>query len=70
MNVCLNSGKHHCVLYSVDSHASWDRSCSEFIRWCKDMDQKNPVNSMPFFLAEQDWILAPWLNRIPLAEHF
>jgi hypothetical protein len=34
------------------------------------MDQKNPVNSMPFFLAEQDWTLTSWLNRIPLDECF
>lgn len=34
------------------------------------MDQKNPVNSMPFFLAEQNWMLASWLNKIPLNESF
>jgi hypothetical protein len=34
------------------------------------MDQKNLVNSMPFFLAEQDWMLTSWLNRIPLDKCF
>jgi hypothetical protein len=34
------------------------------------MDQKNPINSMPFFLAEQDWMLMSQPNRIPLNECF
>ena len=34
------------------------------------MDQKDPVNSMPFFPAEQDWTLASRPNRIPLVERF
>ena len=69
-NVCSNSGKRHCVSCDADSHASWDRSCPEFIRRCEAMDQKNPVNSMPFFPAEQDWTLASRPNRIPLVERF
>ena len=36
------------------------------------LDKRNPVNSMPFFLAEQDWTLAlaSRPNRIPLDKRF
>jgi hypothetical protein len=34
------------------------------------MDQRNPVNSMLFFPAEQDWTLMSRPNRILLEEHF
>ena len=69
-NVCSTSGKFHCVSCDVNSHASWDRSCPEFIRRCEAMDQKDPVNSMPFFPAEQDWMLASRPNKIPYEERF
>ena len=69
-NVCSNNGKRHCVSCDVNSHASWDRSCPEFIKRCEAIDRKNPVNSMPFFPAEQDWTLASRPNKIPLDERF
>jgi hypothetical protein len=34
------------------------------------MDQRNPVNSMPFFPAEQDWTIMSQPNRILLEECF
>ena len=71
-NVCKNDGKHHCVSCDVNTHTSWDRTCPEFIRRCAVIDERNPVNSMPFFPTEQDWTLAldhrP--SRIPLEERF
>ena len=71
-NACKNSTKLHCVLCNVNTHTSWDRSCPEFIRRCAAIDEHNPINSMPFFPAEQDWTLAldhrP--SRIPLDERF
>ena len=70
MNACSNNGKCYCVSCDVNSHASWDRSCPEFIKQCKAIDWKNPVNSMPFFPVEQDWTLASRPSKIPFAERF
>ena len=71
-DACKNSSKLHCVSCNASSHSSWDRSCPEFIRRCAALDERNPVNNMPFFPAEQDWTLAldhrP--SRIPLDERF
>ena len=71
-SACENSSRLHCVSCNVDSHTSWDRSCPEFTRRCAAIDERNPVNSMPFFPAEQDWTLAlehrP--SRIPMDERF
>ena len=71
-NACTNSSKTHCVSCNANSHTSWDRLCPEFIRRCAAIDERNPVNSMPFFPTEQDWTLAcdhrP--SRIPLEERF
>ena len=71
-NACKNVSKLHCVSCDVNTHTSWDRTCPEFTRRCAAIDERNPVNSMPFFPAEQDWTLAldhrP--SRIPLDERF
>ena len=71
-SVCTNSSKRYCVSCGINSHASWDRSCPEFIRHCAVLDASNPANSMPFFPAEEDWTLATASrpSRIPLKEHF
>jgi len=34
------------------------------------MDERNPLNSMPFFPTEQDWTLVSRPIRIPLEERF
>jgi len=71
-NACTNNSKCHCILCGVNSHASWDRLCLEFIRHCAVLDKRNLVNSMPFFPVEQDWtlVLTSRPNRIPLDERF
>lgn len=69
-SMCKSVNKLYCVLYLDMSHASWDRSCPEFIRWCKIINKCNPVNNMPFFLAEQDWTLAIRPARVSLEECF
>ena len=71
-NTCTNNSKRHCVSCGDSSHASWDRLCPEFIRHCAILDERNPINSMPFFLAEQDWMLATAArpSRVPLNKCF
>ena len=69
-SACKASNKLYCVSCAVSSHASWDRACPEFLKWCEIINERNPVNSMPFFPAEQDWTLAVRPSRIPLEERF
>lgn len=69
-STCKSSNKLYCVSCADPSHASWDRSCPEFIRRCESINERNPVNNMPFFPSEQDWTLSVRPNRIPLEERF
>ena len=71
-SACTINGRFHCVSCDVSSHASWDRACPEFIRRCAAIDEKNLVNNMPFFPAEQDWThaLAARPSRIPFEDRF
>jgi len=69
-SACKASNKLYCVSCAVTSHASWDRACLEFLKRCKNINERNPVNSMPFFPAEQDWTLVVRPSRIPLEERF
>ena len=69
-STCKSNNKLYCVSCADASHASWDRTCPEFIRRCKSINERYPVNSMPFFPAEQDWTLSVRPARIPLDEWF
>ena len=69
-SACKSENKLFCVSCLDTSHASWDRSCPEFTRRCEIINERNPVNNMPFFPAEQDWTLAVRPARVPLKEHF
>jgi hypothetical protein len=66
----MNSNKLYCVSCMDNMHPSWDRTCPEFLRWCKLINKMNSVNNMPFFPAEQDWTLSIRPPRIPLNKHF
>ena len=67
---CGSREKRHCVSCGVNTHASWDRACPEFTKRCAILDERNPLNSMPFFPTDQDWTLISRPNRIPLSERF
>ena len=69
-SACENKEKLHCVSCGDNSHASWDRACPEFTKRCAILDERNPLNSMPFFPTEQDWTLVSRPSRIPLEERF
>ena len=70
MSLCTSKDKCHCVSCGSDVHASWDRACPDFIRWCAFIDERNPDNNMLFFPAEQEWTLVTRPSRVPFAEHF
>ena len=69
-SACQNKEKLHCVSCGDNSHASWDRACPEFIKRSAILDERNPLNSMPFFPTDQDWTLVSRPSRIPLEERF
>jgi len=69
-STCESKEKLHCVSCGDNSHASWNRACPEFTKRCAIMDERNPLNSMPFFPTEQDWTLVSRPNRIPLEDRF
>ena len=69
-STCANRGKLYCISCHDNTHASWDRSCPDFIRRCENLDDRNPVNGMLFYPAEQDWTLSSRPSRVPLEERF
>ena len=69
-NTCDNREKLHCVSCGDNSHASWDRACPEFTKRCAILDERNPLNSMPFFPTDQDWTMVSRPSRIPLENRF
>jgi len=51
-------------------HTSWNRKCPEFSRCSVIMDERNPGNSMLYFLTDQDWTLETRPARILMDEWF
>jgi len=51
-------------------HTSWNRKCPEFSRCSAIMDKRNPGNSMPYFLTDQDWTLETRPARILTDKRF
>jgi hypothetical protein len=45
--ICINCQSHH--------HASWNRTCPDFIRRCELINEKFPENTMPYYPTELSW---------------
>ena len=69
-NNCQNKNKLYCASCRTNEHASWDRSCPEFLRRCANYDLRHPENDMVYFPTEQDWTLTSRPHRIPQEERF
>ena len=69
-SLCNNKDKRHCISCGSNFHASWDRTCPDFIKRCAFIDERNPDNNMPFFPAEEDWTLVTRPHRVPMEERF
>ena len=69
-STCKNKDKRFCVSCKDNKHASWDRSCPEFLRRCAIIDERNTENEMPYFPTDQDWTLTVRPNRVPLDVRF
>lgn len=63
---CNNKlGSHYCITCNSQDHVSWDRNCPEFIRRCKEMDQRYSENAMPFFVTKEPWTQVSLLLKPP-----
>lgn len=67
---CSNKGTLYCVSCKSGAHASWDRTCPEFIRRCEIYNDRFPENNMVYFPTDQDWTLASRPSRIPVEDRF
>ena len=65
---CTNKGKLHCASCKTNEHASWDRACPEFIRWCEEYSKKHLENNFIYFPTTQDWTLTMKPDRILLEQ--
>lgn len=66
-NTCGTCGNQHrtsdcnsyrttrCTNCRSQQHASWSRSCPEFMKRCKELDDKYPENRMPYFPTQHAW---------------
>lgn len=68
--LCKNNDKKYCVSCKVNTHASWDRECPEFLKRSKQIDDKYPENNMVYFPTTESWMLTTRPDRIPLEERF
>ena len=51
---CPDKERRYCVSCKNNSHASWDRSCLEFLRCIEKMDENHPKNALMYFLLHSD----------------
>ena len=67
---CMESGKRYCASCKSNAHASWDRSCPEFLKRCAWYDEKHPDNTLKYFPTEEAWSQEVRPARFPFAERF
>ena len=67
---CNNPQRRHCASCKVDTHASWDRNCPEFIKRSETYSERFPENKLPFFPTDENWTLTTRPDRIPLENRF
>lgn len=52
---CTAYKTSYCVSCQTTDHPSWHRECPEFKRKCRELDERSPENTMPYFLTEEAW---------------
>ncbi|EIW85811.1 hypothetical protein CONPUDRAFT_37341, partial [Coniophora puteana RWD-64-598 SS2] len=52
---CPQKEKRHCVSCKSGDHASWDRSCPEFIRHKEALHARFPEDDLPYFPTGEQW---------------
>ena len=67
---CDSKEKTYCVSCKSNTHSSWDRTCPEFRRRCKQYDENYPENSLPYFPSEESWTQTPRPYKLQRNEKF
>ena len=67
---CDEPGKRYCVSCRTEGHASWDRTCPDFLRKSAQFDEIHPENALTYFPTEEAWTLCARPDRIPLDDRF
>ena len=67
---CESEDKRYCVSCKANTHASWDRSCPEFLRKCDEYSKFHPENSLVYFPTDEDWTRTARPERIPFKDKF
>lgn len=57
-NTCPSYKTVYCVSCSSEHHASWSRTCPEFQRRSRTLDESTPENLMPYFPTDEPWTQA------------
>lgn len=52
---CNSFHTTRCVNCHSLKHTSWSRSCPEFTKRCREIDEKHPENRMPYFPTDHAW---------------
>jgi hypothetical protein len=52
---CNSYKSERCASCQEDGHTSWSRNCPTFVRKCKELDDRTPENSMPYFPTSLEW---------------
>jgi hypothetical protein len=69
-NECKSENKRYCVSCRSDTHASWDRNCSEFLRKCIEYSNFHPENNLVYFPTDEDWTMTTRPFKIPVEDKF
>lgn len=67
---CNDKKARYCVSCKSVTHASWDRTCPEFLHRCELYNDRFPENSMLYFPTDQDWTLTTRPCKIPVENRF
>ena len=67
---CDEAGRRYCVSCRTEDHASWDRTCPEFIRKSAHFDELHPENALTYFPTDEEWTHSIRPERIPIESRF
>ena len=66
----MESHKRYCAPCSTNSHMSWDRQCSIFLRRCAEFNESHPENALKYIPMEELWTKVIHPAKLPYSDHF
>ena len=67
---CKTIGKRYCISCHTEDHASWDRTCPEFLRKSAHFNELHLENALTYFLTAETWTQRARPDRILLENRF